>query len=203
VEIVARKRMSNRWQMLASYNVGRAEGHQGTLFFDSGNGGGGLFTNPNNLVNAFGPTSLDRTHIFKIAATYVAPRQVSLSVYYSGLSGVPWLTSQSGGAGVNGARVVRFFRTDNPGILTEPFIDVAAEPRGSNRHDAEHKLDVRVDKTFTIQGVSVSVQADVFNLLNANTIIRLQSLRTDAPNFLSPAQILLPRAARIGVRVSF
>jgi hypothetical protein len=203
LEVVARKRMSNRWQMLASYNVGKAEGHQGTLFFDSGNGGGGLFTNPNNLVNAFGPTSLDRTHLFKIAATYVARYDVSFSVYYTGLSGVPWLTSQSGGAGINGARVVRFFRANHPGILSETFIDVAAEPRGSNRHDAEHKLDVRVDKTFKFRGFSLAAQVDIFNLLNANTIIRLQSLRTDAPNFLRPAQILLPRAARIGFRVTF
>ena len=203
LEIVAKKRMSRRWQMLAAYNVGEAEGHQGTLFFDSGNGGGGLFVNPNNLVNALGPASLDRTHMFKLSGTYVAPRDVSISVYYAGLSGVPWLTSQSGGAGINGSRVVRFFRTSNPGILTETFIDVASEPRGTNRHDAEHVVDLRVDKTFKIRQASVSLQFDLFNLLNANTIIRLQSLRTDAPNYLRPAQIQLPRAARIGVRVSF
>jgi ATP-dependent Clp protease ATP-binding subunit ClpB len=45
--------------------------------------------------------------------------------------------------------------------------------------------------------------ADVFNVFNANTVIQLQSLRTDAPNFLAPGQIMLPRAARLGVRMRF
>lgn len=201
LEFVLRKRMSNRTQMLVSYNLGKAESHLGTLFFDTGNSS--LYLNPNLQVNAFGPTSLDRTHMFKFAGTYQAPAGFNLSLFYSALSGVPWLTSQSGGAGINGARVVRFFRAQNPGILTETFIDVAAEPRGGNRHEAEHKLDVRVEKAFTLGPANLALQADVYNLLNANTIIRLQSLRTDAPNFLRPAQLMLPRAARLGVRVSF
>lgn len=201
LEFVLRKQMSNRTQMLVSYNLGKAESHLGTLFFDTGNTS--LYLNPNQQVNAFGPTSLDRTHMFKFAGTYQAPAGFNLSLFYSALSGVPWLTSQSGGAGINGARVVRFFRAQNPGILSETFIDVAAEPRGSNRHDAEHQVDVRVEKGFELGRTRIALQADAFNLFNANTIIRLQSLRTDAPNFLRPAQIMLPRAARLGVRVSF
>jgi hypothetical protein len=202
VEFVAVKRMSHRWQMQASYNLGRGESHLGTLFLDT-SGNSGLYLNPNSLVNSFGPTSLDRTHMFKFAGTLLAPYGFSVSAYYSALSGLPWLTNQSGGTGINGARVVRFFRTKNPAILTEPFIDVAVEPRGAHRFDWENKLDLRVNKVLQIQRLAVDVQADVFNVFNANTVIQVQSLRTDAPNFLAPGQIMLPRAARLGVRIRF
>lgn len=202
VELVASKRMSNRWQMQASYNLGKGESHLGTLFLDT-SGNSGLYGNPNALVNAFGPTSLDRTHMFKFSGTFEAPYGFTLSAYYTALSGLPWLINQSGGSGVNGARVVRFFRAAEPGILTEPFIDAAVEPRGTNRFEAEQKLDLRVNKTVKIARFAFDLQADVFNVFNANTVIQLQSLRTDAPNFLQPAQIMFPRAARLGVRMRF
>ena len=64
-------------------------------------------------------------------------------------------------------------------------------------------MDLRVEKRFQLWQTSVQAQFDVFNVFNANTIIRAQSLRTDAPNFLAPAEIMLPRAARFGVRVTF
>src|SRR5581483_10017149 len=63
IEFVANKRMSKRWQMQASYNLGRGESHLGTLFLDT-SGNSGLYLTPNALINAFGPTSLDRTHQF-------------------------------------------------------------------------------------------------------------------------------------------
>jgi hypothetical protein len=202
VEVVANKRMSDRWQMQASYNLGRSESHLGTLFLDT-SGNSGLYLNPNSLVNAFGPTSLDRTHQFKFAGTFQAPYGFTVSAYYSALSGLPWLTSVSGGTGINGARVVRFFRATNPAILTEPFIDVAAEPRGTNRFDAEKRLDLRLNKSVKIPRLDVDLQADLFNIFNANTVNGLQSLRTDAPNYLLPGQIMQPRAGRLGVRIRF
>ena len=202
LELTARKRMSDRWQMLLSYNFGKADGHLGTLFWDSD--ANDLYQNPNQQVNAFGPASLDRTHMFKVAASYIFPADIGFHVYYSALSGVPVVASTSGGRGVTGARFVRFFAEDNPGILSESFIDVPGEARGSNRHDSVNKFDFRVERVFRMdRGVSVQLQLDVFNLLNSNTVIRVQSLRTDQSNFLSPAQIMKPRAARIGVRVNF
>jgi hypothetical protein len=202
VEFVATKRMSGRWQMQASYNLGKAESHLGTLFLDT-SGNSGLYNNPNALVNAFGPTSLDRTHMLKVMGSFDAPHGLTVSAFYSALSGLPWLVNQSGGSGVNGARIVRFFRTTNPAILTETFIDVAVEPRGTNRFEAERKLDLRLTKTVKVARLGFDLQADVFNVFNANTVIQLQSLRTDAPNFLLPAQIMFPRAARLGVRMHF
>ena len=133
----------------------------------------------------------------------MAPYGFNVSAYYSALSGLPWLTSVSGGTGINGARVVRFFRATNPAILTEPFIDVAVDPRGTNRFDAEKTLGLRLNKDVKIRRLDFDLQADMFNVFNANTVIGLQSLRTDAPNYLKPALIMQPRAGRLGVRIRF
>lgn len=45
--------------------------------------------------------------------------------------------------------------------------------------------------------------ADVFNLLNANTVIRLRDVRFGSPNFGLPAELQLPRQVRFGVRWDF
>jgi hypothetical protein len=57
---------------------------------------------------------------------------------------------------------------------------------------------VDLGRTFALD-----VMLDVFNLLNASTVNRLESINTAHGNFLRPAQILEPRAARIGFRLSF
>jgi hypothetical protein len=44
---------------------------------------------------------------------------------------------------------------------------------------------------------------DVFNLLNRNTVVRVQTLNNDLANYLRPAQIISPRAARVGIRFTF
>jgi hypothetical protein len=98
---------------------------------------------------------------------------------------------------------VRFLKSENPGILSESFIDAPAEPRGSLRFDAEHKVDLRFEKLVRVGGARISLQADIFNLFNANTVVRVQTLRADQSNFLLPAQIMFPRAVRLGARVTF
>lgn len=44
---------------------------------------------------------------------------------------------------------------------------------------------------------------DVFNLFNANKVSRVESLKMAQSNFLRPAEIMAPRAARIGIRFIF
>ena len=51
--------------------------------------------------------------------------------------------------------------------------------------------------------LDVAVIADIFNVFNANTVVRVKDLRLDSPNFLLPAEILAPRQLRVGVRWAF
>lgn len=202
VEFVARRRLVDRWMMQASYNIGRSYGSVGTLFFDHQ---GSPYLDPNNLIFIEGDQQLDRRHIFKINGLYQFPYGIQLGSQFQVLSGVPWYTTGSGGAGTTGATRVRFNSgVDYPAALSnDAFIRVPGEPQGTNRFDAEVYWDVRVEKRTRLGGANLDVMADIFNLLNRNTVVRVQTLNSDLANYLVPAQILSPRAARIGVRFTF
>ena len=63
---------------------------------------------------------------------------------------------------------------------------------------------MRVEKKFRVgTNGEVGLIADVFNLFNTVSVINVQSLRLDAPNFLAPELITQPRTARFGIRYEF
>lgn len=200
-ELLLHRRLKDRWMMHASYNLGRGSGTVGTFFFDHHSG---LYENPNNLINVEGDQQIDRRHILKLIGLYEFPHGIQLSGHFEYLAGLPVFTSASGGRGVTGARFVRFTRQQYPGIQTSAFIQVPGEPQGSIRLDAQSFLDLRLEKEFRFaERMSLDVMLDVFNLFNANTVTRVESLVAAQSNFLRPAEIMSPRAARIGVRFKF
>jgi hypothetical protein len=202
LELVARRRL-DRWMMQASYNLGRSEGTSGTLFFDHQ---GSPYLDPNNLIFIGGDQQLDRRHIFKVNGLYRFPYGIQAGTQFQVLSGVPWYTTGSGGSGTTGATRVRFNRgTDYPTALSnDAFIRVPGEPQGTNRFDSEVYWDLRLEKRTKVRGeATLDVMLDVFNLLNQNTVVRVQTLNNDLANYLRPAQILSPRAARVGIRYNF
>jgi hypothetical protein len=202
LELVLRRRLADRWSMQASYNLGKSNGSVGTLFFDHQ---GNPYQNPNSLINIEGDQQLDRRHMFKVSGLYQGPYGINLSSRFEVLSGVPWYTSGSGGSGVTGATYVRFNRgVDYPATSVDAFIRVPGEPQGSQRFDAEVAWDLRAEKRLLLGGArSLDLMLDVFNLLNKNTVVRVQTLNSDLANYLRPAQIQQPRAARIGLRLNF
>jgi hypothetical protein len=206
LEIVGKKRFDGKSQVQVSLNLGKAEGNQGTNF---GASAGGIdYSNPNLRTNFFGPTDLDAKVIFKAAGTYVLPYEINLSGYYQYISGYP-LDTFNGvhfayGGLFPGSRIGRFYREDFPGqIVVERFVDVALEPRGSFRQEAQHNFSVRLEKSFDLRPGRLGVILDVINLTNSGTVTHIQDLRTDARVFGLPEVIVLPRTARIGVRFSF
>lgn len=201
VEFVLRRRLRDNWMFQTSYNWGHSHGTIGTLFFDAQ---GNPYTNPNNLINVDGDQKLDRRHMFKLSGLYRLPHGIQVSGRFEYLSGIPLLTTGSGGSGVTGAYYVRFDRTEYPGIQTSAFVTVPGEPQGTRRHDAETRLDLRAQKTTSLgQNRTLDLMLDVFNVHNANTVVRVETLNTTLANFLRPAEILLPRAVRLGARISF
>jgi len=202
LELVLRRRLQDGWSLMASYNLGKSEGTSGTLFFDHQ---GHPYLNPNNLTFIGGDLGLDRRHMFKINGLYQLPFGINASTQLQVLSGLPWYTSGSGGAGVSGATYVRFNRgVDYPTTSVDPFIRVPGQPQGSERFETEVNWDIRVERRTALGGgKSVDLSADIFNLLNRNTTVRFQTLNQDLANYLRPAQILSPRAVRLAIRFSF
>jgi hypothetical protein len=66
-------------------------------------------------------------------------------------------------------------------------------------------VDARAEKKFVFGSAKVAVDFDVFNLLNAGTILGKQydARLTGATGFGSTLEIMNPRIARIGVRLTF
>jgi len=84
------------------------------------------------------------------------------------------------------------------------------EPVGTIRLPTTNLVDLRTAKRFALGGArSVEVRADVFNLLNTNTVLRrvLQSGSTYLLPFVSGANattaIVLPRILQIGASFNF
>ena len=69
--------------------------------------------------------------------------------------------------------------------------------------DFRNLLSFRAEKQFEFGRAKLGVIADIFNLLNTNTVLFVQTLRYDLPQFLKPARIENPRTLRIGLRATF
>ena len=171
----------------------------GTLFFDTQ---GNPYQNPNNLLFVEGDQKLDRRHIFKINALYEMAWGIQLSGIYQFLSGQPLLTTGSGGAGVTGAYLRDSARPTTRRSLRarSSRCRSSSRGRGATTRSSSWICESRsarpsgADTTFDLM-------MDVFNLFNANTVVRVETLDMTLTNFLRPAEIMQPRAARFAFRL--
>jgi hypothetical protein len=184
-EVIATKRLSNRWQLLGSYAVSRAFQEQVSVEGQNLFGYGAIPVDPNNGVNARGPIFWDRTHMFKVSASYLTAWDVLVSGN---------LLTQSGPV---------FSRTVLVETLAQAPFTVFAEPRDvSDRLDTLTMVDLRGSKVFQLGGNrSIEALVDVYNLFNANTVLNANTLT--GPAFGTPLTVLSPRIFRFGGRFSF
>ncbi len=195
VEVLFNKRFSNRWQLVASYVYSKTHGTIDNGTVDDINYGGGT-NDPNFYTNADGNATYDPTHMIKIQASYLIPVvDLSVSAYFRGITGNGW-TARYRTARLNQGRVTFFL-----------------EPRGSEHYDMVKLLDIRLEKIFTLaKKYRLGLLFDVFNLLNADTVTswgtRVGYDWYDAATYPSTSGhelygIVLPRQARIGIRLIF
>jgi hypothetical protein len=190
------KRYSNRWQLSASLTWSRIKGltntahslsQQAMIWYTEYYG-----QDPNDLINARGYLSNDRTWIFKLSSSYTFPWDIMASVNYLYQTGKPIPT------------FVRVY--PDQGVRT-----ILAESRGSDRFPAWSVLDFRLQKMFNIyRTVKLSAMIDVFNAFNSNTVIGYPTNYPRNPGYdlWSDAyhqadEIFFPRRAQIGLRLEF
>jgi hypothetical protein len=75
---------------------------------------------------------------------------------------------------------------------------VQLDPIGAVRYDNLHTIDLRVDRMFRVRSISVIPTLDVFNLMNANTVLAANRQQA-AANANSVSGIIAPRVARVGI----
>jgi outer membrane receptor protein involved in Fe transport len=204
LEVVAQKRMRNRWQFLAALNISDSYGNLGNSYGYS-SGINSIYNDPNTLINVEGPLDMDVPFSLKLQGTYVLPHDIYLSGYYIGTSGFPLKLPEDFPADpALGIYTLRFFREQVPEIVVESFVDVAGVPRGTFRHDFRNLVNARVEKKIALgRGKKLGLIADIFNVFNSSRVTTVQSLRFDLPQFLRPARIENPRIFRFGIRFEF
>jgi hypothetical protein len=133
---------------------------------------------------------------------YLLPPQYQISA--NGSYQAPW--------GINlGANLVSrqgygapyFYRTSTHDPLIAKKNVLLVNNIDDYRLPAVTSFDARVEKMFTFGKVNLAADFDVFNLFNAGTVLRRQYDASTGSAFDSVLEIMNPRIARVGVRVTF
>ena len=131
--------------------------------------------------------TLNTRWVAKLSGAYDLPFGVTVAGFFNARDGVPFVRSILAEGRGNGLGDV----------------EVQLDPWGDVRYDNFYEVDLRASKSFNLRGTHrIGVYADVFNLMNANTVLSRQDqqqLRT-ANDVL---EILAPRVLRVGVKYSF
>jgi len=189
------KRFADRWMMNASVTWSRADGlnlssratgsygMSQSLTWYTGQFG----ADPNNLINAKGPLNLDKEWLIKLSLGYNFPLDILASFNYLYQSGRPTL------------KFVRVPDLNQPGVTK-----IQAEPKGKERFEDQHLLNLRVEKVFNLhQTAKLRFMVDIFNLLNDATITRWRSSDVWQTSYQDPSWIPYPRRAQVGVKFEF
>jgi hypothetical protein len=180
------KRFSDRWQLIVSYAYSKADGN-----FDLGGADrevifNDFFKSKNLAVNSEGYNLSDSTHIFKVHGSVILPLDIVAGVNFLYRSGF------------------RYNNLIRPGDFLEDYrrYNLRAESRGAFRYPELYKLDLRFDKQFMLGTNSLSVLLDVYNVLNANTVLGTQN-EVYNPNYGKVSYIMDPRRFQAGIRFHF
>ncbi len=198
IELLFNKRFSNRWQLMASYVYSVTKGtidNWGSTD-DIGYGGG---EDPNYWINRDGHTLGDYNHLIKVQGTYILPFDISFNAYFHVTSNDRWnMRLRTGKSATDQGRV-----TFN------------AEPWGDRHYPLSKALDLRIEKIFNIASkYRLGFIFDIFNVFNDSTITSWgdrvgYDWYPNDPAYAPSTQghdldtIVLPRRARVGVRLIF
>lgn len=190
--LVASSSMRNRLGYQVSYVLSKAEGNVDNTGFGNWLGGTG-WNSPNTLINSYGELTNSRRHEFKVYTTYEVPKiDVVLGANYTGLSGRPFTPfGQYSSSDIN-----------MPGSGRR---QIFLEPRGSERNDFFHQVDLRAEKAFKIETHRFGVYMDAINLFNRAGVTSRQTRYPSSAGvkYKSPTGIQGARQITFGGRWSF
>jgi hypothetical protein len=201
-EIAATKRMSNNWMARFGFSTNSwtesgTNGQPTSSNWDPTH----VLGNPNfsggDVVTAAGGSGKSGIYMvlpkyqLSANAAYQAPYDIQLGVNYNLRQGyaMPWYQTTRGIADPLGS---------TKSVLLVPSFT-------ENRLPAVSILDIRIGKQFTFRQARFNFDFDVFNLLNAATVLGRQynKASTGTPGYTDVLEIMQPRIARVGLRVSF
>jgi len=197
LEVQAAKRYSNNWMGRLSFAYGDWKQH-----YDSDG-----FVDPTNvgvlddgLVAIQSPGSGDKSRVYLNA-------KWQLDV--SGLYTLPWAINVAGNFFARQGYPLAYFQNVIANPDTSISYDrnkvVVVEPYGDHRLGTVTNLDLSLSKSFKVSVLEATFMADVFNVLNENTVLQRQNqIGVTGPNGTnSIREIQSPRILRVGARLSF
>lgn len=198
------KPFADKWSLLAMYTWSRLEGnwdldYAESLFYQSSalDDAGGLYTNdPNRDGILLG----DRTHIFKLFATWEFFKRTTLGGYLRIQSGAPWQAQ---------GRAYRAW--GYTGYRTY------LEKAGSRRLDPWTNLDLQLSHTIPLGRFSGVIEARIMNLFDAQTVLSVDPVQyldytlvggqpqwiNPNPNFGNPTSYASPRRFALTFYINF
>jgi hypothetical protein len=197
------KRFSNGWGLSSSYTWSKSEGlvadpqsaWQGNTAYSSRDG-----SNPNNFINARQRLQADRPHMFRLQGVFNLPGDVLFSTSFNFLSGVPF------------SRQVRLFNLGPSSVAVimaragsdEQAVLSTGKVLDSLRLSQNKVWDLRIGKRFPIgESAAIKVDGTVFNILNDDAEIWLQTLELNEGDVFEPVTWLLPRRLMVYVGFEF
>ena len=214
VELVFRKRMSNNWQMLASYNYADATGNTNS---DSNADfqGDVLWLDP-RAINQEGTQPGLVEHLFKIAGTYQWDNGVSVGGTYRWNSGsIVSRTFRASGRNLPLLDIndedytggpIQFAGGSGRGEAGGAGFWLSPDAVGTLENPSYGILDLRVAYLWRINGrLEADFFLDVFNALDDQKAIRVQDLRSgrNGIDFLEGTDFVDPRRYFLGARLRF
>jgi hypothetical protein len=175
VVVEANKRLSDRWQLLGSYQWQR---QRTTTSPNSGD--------PNGYINNGGRSATDSVHAVRASSTMGLPYGVQLGLRYFFNTGNPY------------SRVIS-------ARLSQGTTTVIAQQVGAYEYPSFHDLRMRLDKAIPMGGARrLRLSLDIFNVFNsaASTSVRNNSTQTVFP-FGTLFNVVSPRQGMVGLRFEF
>ena len=180
---------SYTWQDSKAFGSGSVSGST-QQDFSSLSPTGGYGRDPNDTLNAFGPTATNAEHAVKLSATYLLPWDFQLGGRYSYEAGRPY-----------GRQIIVRNMGAGQGDVT-----ILANTRGSYALPAVNDFQIRVDKDFRFGGNRLRLSFDVFNIFNTDTVLTLRnnsSQVTATTPWQQTLSVVRPRTVQLGFRFEF
>ncbi len=179
VDVVVHKRMARGWMIDASARWQTSSWHYPRPTFD--------YTDPTNIAAREGAEDPAMGSRWIVEA--------------AGTARLPWGVVASGLATLrDGAPYARGVTTPNRGALGSTVVDL--QKFGSERYPAVARVDLRLERRFLAGRVEFNPAVEVFNLLNANTVLaRNRVQNTATANHVT--RIVAPRSVRLGLDITW
>jgi hypothetical protein len=185
VQLVFNKRPSDNWFLQASLHLQKCKGLADNNPYGAKQASlSGPFTDPNNMINAYGDTMSNRAYQVKALAGYSFRRLgIDISAIYSYMQGV---------------RYSRQFYAS----LDQGNVSIYGVARNSLLGHSIQQLDMRLEKKLKVGPGTIGFLVDVHNIFNSNTATSLSELvDTQTEPFIYGVQD--PRYFQLGVRYIF